>query len=197
MCSRLRSKWLIGCIFVCVGVFGCEPERFQQMYGVERCKPGELMLCICAGGEATGYIPCGADRRITECGGCADYIPPGGASGQAAPRASGSGLGAAGSAPGSLAGSSAASGVGVAGSSAAGTASAPAAPPAAAGCAAGEVCRVTSQGSMKFCSRDPAATLPPVCSAPGQACGSNNLGTCTSGAPAGVPNALYCVVPAC
>jgi hypothetical protein len=50
---------------------------------------------------------------------------------------------------------------------------------------------------MKFCSRDPAATLPPVCNAAGQACGSNNLGVCMSGAPAGAPAALFCVYPSC
>jgi hypothetical protein len=193
--SRVRSKWLIGCIFVCVGVFGCQPEPARPMYGGERCKDG-LMLCICAGGEATGFIPCGANRITTECGGCSPFNPDA-ASGAAGSTAIGSGLGAAGSAPGSFAGSSAAPGVGAAGSGVQGAASAPASPPAAGGCAAGEVCRVTSQGSMKFCSRDPAATLPPVCSAPGQACGSNSLGTCTSGAAAGVPTALYCVYPAC
>jgi hypothetical protein len=189
--SRVRSKWLIGCMFMCVGVFACQPEAVQPMYGGQRCTDG-LMLCICAGGEATGFIPCGADRVVTECGGCSEYVPPG-ASDAAGSRAAGSGLGAA----GSFAGGPAAPGVGAAGSGVQGAASAPAAPPAAAGCAAGEVCRVTSQGSMKFCSRDPAATLPPVCSAPGQICGSNAQGTCTSGAPAGVPTALYCVYPAC
>jgi hypothetical protein len=194
VCSRVYSKWLIGCILVSVAVFGCQPDSVKRTFG-EHCKPGELMLCICGGGEATGYIPCGADRTVTECGGC-DSIKPAGTAGSIA---TGAPVSAAGSASAGFAGTPAASGVGAAGSSApgAGTASAPAAAPAAGGCAAGEVCRVTSQGSMKFCSRDPAATLPPVCSAPGQACGSNARGICTNGAAAGVPTALYCVYPSC
>jgi len=191
--SRVRAKWLIGCLLGCVGLFGCQVGGVEPSYG-ERCNAQGLMLCICAGGEATGYIPCGADRMTTECGGCGPYRAPGSAgSGSLS-----SGLGSAGAAPGSFAGSPAANGVGAAGSGVQGSASAPAAPPpAAAACGTGEVCRVTSQGSMKFCSLDPAATFPPVCNVVGQTCGSNSRGTCTSGAPAGVPTALYCVYPSC
>jgi hypothetical protein len=192
VCSRVCTKWLIGCLLACVGLFGCQPDPVKPSIG-DVCTPGGLMLCICAGGESTGYIPCGADRMITECGGCAPYR----GAGAAGSGAVSSGLGAAGSAPRGAAGGPAANGVGAAGTGVQGSASSPAAPPAAAACGAGEVCRVTSQGSMKFCSRDPAATLPPVCGAPGQTCGSNGRGTCSSGAPAGVPTALYCVYPSC
>ena len=187
MGSRVRTKWLIGCLFVSLGAFGCTVEASMPNNFNEVCKDG-LMICICAGGESTGYIPCNADRVTTECGGCA---PPraGSVAGSASSPAA---VGVAGAASRSAAGS----GATVAGPST-GSASAPATLPPGAACSVGEVCRVTVQGSMKFCSRDPAATVPPVCTVPGQPCGSNNLGTCSSGAPAGVPTALYCVYPSC
>jgi hypothetical protein len=184
--SGVHAKWLIGGILAFLGLLGCQPKAAVETDYGKRCNPGELMLCICAGGESTGFIPCGADRMTTECGGCEHPSNRGAAGSAAAP-----------SAPGSFAGAPAAAGVAGA-ASPAGAASSPAAPPpAAGGCSAGEVCRVTTQGSMKFCSSDPAAQFPPACSVPGQACGTNSRGTCSSGAPAGVPTALYCVYPAC
>ncbi len=188
MGSRVRAKWLIGCVFVSLGFFGCTVDGGTPNFvAPERCKEG-FMVCICAGGESTGWIPCNADRTTTDCGGCA---PPraGTVAGSASAPAA---VGVAGSAS-----MSAAAGSGAVAGPSTGSASAPAATSQGGACSAGEVCRVTVQGSMKFCSRDPAATVPPVCSLPGQPCGSNNLGTCSSGAPAGVPTALFCVYPSC
>lgn len=197
MCSRVRAKWLIGCVLTCVGLFGCQVEPARPAFvAPELCNAQGLRVCICAGGQATGWIPCTADRMLTECGGCQPPMQVG-AAGSAAIA---SGVNAAGSA---------APAVGVPGSGVqGGAASAPAsggaasapgsAPPAAVGgCSVGETCRQTALGSMKFCTADPAATYPPVCTAAGQVCGSNGKGVCSSGAPAGVPTALYCVVPSC
>jgi hypothetical protein len=183
---------MIGCVVLSlgfslgsIGITGCTVERAMPNFG-ERCKDG-LMLCICAGGETTGWIPCGADRMTTECGGCA--VPPAGVIAGSA-SSTNAAIGVAGSASSPAAPSGAAGSFG-------GGASAPAAALPGSGCSAGEVCRQTLQGSMKFCSSDPAATFPPVCSAAGQPCGSNNQGVCTSGAPAGAPAALFCVYPSC
>jgi hypothetical protein len=70
--------------------------------------------------------------------------------------------------------------------------------PAAAGCAIGEVCKTSLRGGgVKFCTRDQAASLPPACATPGQACGTNGAGNCVDARPLGSPGMLFCIYSSC
>lgn len=186
MSSSIRVRcWFLGCALM---VLGCQQQAVQPTVA-GACRPNTLVMCVCPGGESVGYIPCGADRTVTPCGGC-ETLPPLPPSVSGSASASGSALGVAGRPAMSAA----------AGGGSFGAAGSPAslASPAAMGCAVGEMCKVSLRGGgVKFCTRDPAAALPPACTAPGQPCGTNNAGNCVDAKPLGSPGAMFCIYSQC
>lgn len=221
MRSRVCAKWLFVAVSLGVSLLACQPDVVTPTFmAPQTCTASGMMLCICPGGESTGYIPCGADRMVTECGGCA------------APRqigAAGSGVGqmrgALGGVPPTAAGAAGSFGSAPAPAPIAGVGAvpppAPATPiaggpavlpvagapavqppvpvpvaPAAGACAVGEVCKVSAAG-MRFCSPNPAAVAPPTCAQAAAACGTNLTGTCVDGTTAGSPGILFCIHPSC
>jgi hypothetical protein len=192
--SRVRAKcWLLGCALGALTLLGCPTQSAAPTVG-GKCKPNTLVMCVCPGALGTGFIPCGADRTVTPCGGCAEPAPSSApATGSAS--ASGAALGVAGMSS-SFAGHGAAGSLGAAGGGSIGAAGGVA--PAAAGCGLGEMCKTSLRGGgVKFCTRDPAASLPPACTSPGQACGTNLAGNCIDARPLGSPGMLFCVYSSC
>ncbi|HKU41475.1 MAG TPA: hypothetical protein VJR89_25135 [Polyangiales bacterium] len=187
MSSSVRAMcWLAGLALVIVG---CQREVVKPSVA-GACTPGALVMCVCPGGLSTGFIPCGADRTVTACGGCENRPPRAVSSATGSASASGSALGVAGRPASSPA---------TAGGGSIGAAGRPATFPAAAmGCGVGEMCKTSLRGGgVKFCSPDPSAGLPPPCGGHGQACGSNGAGTCIDATPLGSPGALFCIYSSC
>jgi hypothetical protein len=196
--SRVRAKcWLLSSAVGALVLFGCQSQPVMPAVG-GKCKPGTLVMCVCPGALSQGFIPCGADRTVTPCGGCAEPPPPTAAGAAGSPSASGAALGVAGQAS-SFAGRGAAGSSGSFAATGGGSfGAAGSVAPAATGCALGEMCKTSLRGGgVRFCTRDPAANLPPACTTPGQACGTNGAGNCVDARPLGSPGMLFCIYSSC
>jgi hypothetical protein len=154
--------------------------------------PGIKFPCTCPGG-GKGEALCGSNSMLGFCNCMAGAsVPNPAANGGVTGAPIGTGTAAIGGGAGSFSRPGGTAGAGVA-QAAAGSASS-AAPGAS--CAPGETCKTSGTG-LTFCSADPAATLPPPCTAANQVCGASGKGMCLDGTPAGFAGSLFCVQPGC
>ena len=199
MSSRARAKcWLVS---VALGALtlGCQAKPVDPIVG-GKCTSGAMVPCICPGGVSQGFIPCDADRTTAVCGGCAMApVLPTQPSATGSASASGAALGVAGQSASAFAGRGAAGGGSIGAAAGSIAPSVPPVPPVAAGsCSPGEMCKVSLRGGgVSYCTIDPSATLPPPCTTPNAACGSNGRGTCVDARSLGSPGQLFCVVSSC
>jgi hypothetical protein len=209
---------LVGCL-----LFGCGSDGSTASSRNAQCTANAQVPCMCLNG-ARGIAVCDAEGVISTCGGCPSGAAAGtpgvagastlgtptlsagvgaavsGAAGIAAAagtgattaRAGASGVAAAGMG-GVLMGAAGAAGIAV---SAAGVGAAGVAP-AANGCAAGEMCKPSPLGGIKFCTADPSAALPPSCPMAGPACGTNGKGLCIDAASVGFAGMVFCIYTSC
>jgi hypothetical protein len=139
-----------------------------------------------------GAAPSGTAAGIGAAVGGAAGIAGAAGMGVTTPRAGASGIAAAGMGSLLMGGAGVAGvSVGAAGMATAGTA------PAANGCAAGEMCKPSPLGGIKFCTADPSAALPPSCPMAGPACGTNGKGLCIDAASVGFAGMVFCIYTSC